>query len=397
MRTSFTSSLKIATVFILLLSSGSYAAADEEVTAITTKSVFRQVMTLPENKLVVPTVVEIPFAGIQTERDDVYLEDVNTETRLQTFWETRYEVIPTNFTVLNSDGRRLSNLSDRQLITSENFSIDENGTGSVELTLLAESLMTTDSLTLSVAKNVRSPRSIAITTKRPDGSTQVVVNKTSLGGLSIAYPEVTTNNFRITLEYDQPLGITEINFTEQSNRRIETKALRFLAQPGQGYRVFFDPDLPVADVVGQRANLSSDAGVVSLVPGQRTQNSLYRNADRDGDGVIDELDNCLDVSNSDQADIDRSWVGDACEDFDRDGVYNNVDNCSNQPNPNQLDEDGDGSGDVCDDIESRLTEKFAWILWVGIGLAGLTLAILFLIVARRDPNLVEVNSDDHKG
>jgi len=389
MRTSFTQPLKITSVFLLLLCIGSYASAVVDTTESTVKSVFRQVLTLPANSFVVPTVVEVPFAGITTERSEVYVEDVITATRLQTFWKTSYEVIPTNFTVFSSDGRRLTNLSDKKTVTSENFPIDENGNGSVELTLLAESLLTTDALTLNVAKNVRSPRSIAITTKRPDGSTEVVVNKTSLAGLSIRYPEVITNNFRITLEYDQPLGITELNFTEKSTRQIETKALRFLVQPDQAYRVFFDPDLPVADLVGQQANFSSDVGVVSQVPGPRTQNSLYRNADRDGDGVIDEWDNCLDVSNSDQADIDGSGLGDVCEDFDRDGVYNDIDNCINLPNPNQLDEDGDGIGDTCDDSESRLTEKFAWILWVGIGLAGLTLALLFLIVARREPNLIE--------
>ncbi|MEI6270914.1 MAG: D-alanyl-D-alanine carboxypeptidase family protein [Chloroflexota bacterium] len=35
--------------------------------------------------------------------------------------------------------------------------------------------------------------------------------------------------------------------------------------------------------------------------------------DRDADGVLDEMDNCIDVANPDQADTDGNGVGDACE------------------------------------------------------------------------------------
>ena len=46
---------------------------------------------------------------------------------------------------------------------------------------------------------------------------------------------------------------------------------------------------------------------------------LYR-ARGDGDGVADDLDNCLNVANADQADADSDGVGDACEaDTDGDG------------------------------------------------------------------------------
>ena len=41
-------------------------------------------------------------------------------------------------------------------------------------------------------------------------------------------------------------------------------------------------------------------------------------------------------------------VGGGCIDSDGDGVCDNVDNCVSTPNPNQEDGDGDGVGDVCD-------------------------------------------------
>ena len=50
-----------------------------------------------------------------------------------------------------------------------------------------------------------------------------------------------------------------------------------------------------------------------------------------------------------QADIDNDLVGDVCDtddDRDGDGVQNNVDNCPDIPNADQLDIDQDGIGKV---------------------------------------------------
>lgn len=58
--------------------------------------------------------------------------------------------------------------------------------------------------------------------------------------------------------------------------------------------------------------------------------------DRDGDGIVDTLDNCASVANPDQRDSDGDGVGDVC------------DNCPSDFNPAQSDVNGDGVGDVCD-------------------------------------------------
>lgn len=93
--------------------------------------------------------------------------------------------------------------------------------------------------------------------------------------------------------------------------------------------------------------------------------------DTDGDGVVNDDDNCPIIANADQADLDEDDVGNVCdEDADGDGVTNDTeigngtdpldadtdddgfndknDNCATTANPDQKDTDGNGTGDVCD-------------------------------------------------
>jgi hypothetical protein len=86
----------------------------------------------------------------------------------------------------------------------------------------------------------------------------------------------------------------------------------------------------------------------------RTLNAL--GADTDGDGVLDDDDNCPLTPNADQADADADGQGDVCDecpvdaanDADADGHCESIDNCPAVANTDQSDLDGDGLGDACD-------------------------------------------------
>ena len=133
--------------------------------------------------------------------------------------------------------------------------------------------------------------------------------------------------------------------------------------------------------LGEAGNLASNEEVVRIPELFTILNPIYKIADIDNDGLPDIADNCVSIANSDQTDENNNGKGDACDDFDRDGPINSLDNCPNLPNYDQKDADGDKIGDVCDKEESRITEQYPWIPWVGIGFAGVVLIILFAFTA----------------
>lgn len=80
--------------------------------------------------------------------------------------------------------------------------------------------------------------------------------------------------------------------------------------------------------------------------------------DLDQDFVLDVLDNCISVTNTDQADADEDGHGDACDgDVDGDGIPNTLDNCVVDANRDQLDGDRDGPGDACDAVFCYVVDK----------------------------------------
>ena len=70
--------------------------------------------------------------------------------------------------------------------------------------------------------------------------------------------------------------------------------------------------------------------------------------DLDQDGIVNENDNCPEVANADQADVDHDGLGNLCDaDNDGDGIDDATDNCPTISNPTQADANSDGIGDAC--------------------------------------------------
>jgi MBG domain/Thrombospondin type 3 repeat len=103
--------------------------------------------------------------------------------------------------------------------------------------------------------------------------------------------------------------------------------------------------------------------------------------DGDGDGVPNTADNCPNVANADQADLDHDGAGDACDpDDDNDGIADTVDNCPMLANANQWDQDHDGVGDACE-VQEDQTITFAELAAKAFGDAD------FTVVATASSNL----------
>ena len=127
--------------------------------------------------------------------------------------------------------------------------------------------------------------------------------------------------------------------------RVGTATYELLcSEPGDYYiaiTVTASPLLPLTDPDISN-NTDENTPLVTSIP------------NADGDAVRDAEDNCPNVPNDDQSDVDGDGPGDVCDpDADNDGIGNADDNCWLVPNPGQEDADGDGSGDACDsDIDS---------------------------------------------
>lgn len=89
-------------------------------------------------------------------------------------------------------------------------------------------------------------------------------------------------------------------------------------------------------VLGHDDHLYALGGSVSGCNSTTSVERSFTARDTDGDGFLDNSDNCPSHANQDQVDGDGDGRGDAC------------DNCSSIANPDQSDFDADGAGDACD-------------------------------------------------
>lgn len=375
------------------------------------ESAFKQVINIERIEgIKVPTVVEIPLPEYNSFRDLVLVKDVKTGQYLGNNLKTSRIITNLEPIQIKSIGtipaqvfpiERAVILVDDKYNESLDFDIDEKGQGSVQFNFESEKPITTSQLNLSLNRFVSLPNKIKIDIREEDGNLKNIYSSEKLNSDVVYFPKTTANNFEVTLEYSQLLRINEINFV-QENARSEAgeKTVRFLALPDNPYQIFYDADWFPEFSVGEKGNYTDNEGVLVLRKGdgqlEVLKNPLFKESDMDGDGVPDRLDNCVDVYNPDQADVDQNGRGDACDDWDRDGIINSLDNCPEVANRDQKDTDGDGIGDACDDVDDRILESNPWLIWFGLGAAALAVIFLFVLVAKT-PDPKEEEGEEKEG
>ncbi len=224
-----------------------------------------------------------------------------------------------------------------------------------------------------------------------DSNAKVLLARSQVSSNMISFPETYTGQLAVRFEHMQPLRISEIRLVSDSVGA--SQRLRFLAEPGHSYKIFALPAYAPHISYPETPNLHDNSRVKTATTGAFQDNPLFVEPDSDSDGVIDMQDNCVNIANPDQKDIDKNGRGDACDDFDSDGVINIKDNCPNTPNVAQVDIDRDGKGDACDKEESRFTEKYPWLIWVGVGALFLMFLGMLTIMLKKDPGMLNMDNE----
>lgn len=372
----------------LWASTGVFAMTPQDQTQPEELAPFRKIKTIQVPTIVVPTVVELPLNTSSDERSDLAILEVQTNTYVPYYISSSYLTYPEVVTAYTDTGNGYP-LVDSDTRTHAEFSFHEDTQNSAQITLTTVNPIESSSMVLELDQYVALPTRVSVRASIDGVNEQIVVASKSLTGSTITFPRTTANTWTITLEYAQPLRINEIRLVQDAAERTLKRSVRFLAQPQGTYKVFHDSDRAISIHTPESGNLMDNTGVLLLPVAPSMNNDLYRQSDVDGDSIPDTKDNCVQMSNTDQVDIDRNGRGDACDDFDRDGVMQNKDNCPNNPNSVQEDADSDGIGDVCDTEENRVTEKYPWVPWAGMGIAVLVLGVLFVLVGTSPKNSVD--------
>lgn len=332
--------------------------------------------------IVVPTVVALPFDDAQLEQTDFYVVDESSDKRIasQYFKNTVNEA--TKPRIFEVNGNDIPALTDNDPKTTYTFPlIDDNQTETILRVVFPEPVASSK-LILALDKNVALPISVKIVAVN-DTQPLTVLAPVQMRSLTQVFPTTVAKEWQVTFTQSQLLRLSALTLAPDVADNSKSGTLRFLAQPNRTYTIYTNADRPIQVSAQEGGDLSDYAFLKTLPPLLLEENPMYVPADIDEDTIIDIYDNCVSVSNQDQLDFDSNGRGDACDDFDKDGRINSLDNCPDEPNSSQMDADADSIGDQCDGVESRFTEQYPFIPWLGLGFALLAILGMFFVVNKQ--------------
>ncbi len=358
-------------------------------------SAFKNKAEITGLKFIVPTVVEANISNQIIERSVFAVYDTTAKIFTNYLFLENYVSPKKPVSIISDTGNNLANLFDNNYSTFSDFELLNAGLNKTNLTINYSEKIATDNLEISLDRYVALPNEISIYYFDDLGNQQIIVNRIKPTSSFINFPKISTNKLVIDLSYSQPLRINEISLKEANINKDSVSSIRFLSEPNHEYQILFNPDRNVLPKLGESPNLSNNNGVKKIGLIEVSTNLSYVRSDIDKDSIPDELDNCVNIANFDQTDVDVNGRGDACDDFDQDGILNSSDNCINKPNRGQQDIDRDRIGDACDSEESRFTEKYPALVWGGIIFAVIIFLALFFLAFKGMNNQKKLDGENN--
>ena len=289
-------------IVLFCISAGNFALAQQDQII----SAYKQFIDITAPNIIVPTVVNVPFASISVDRPEFAVLNQSQNTfEPHYFKHTRGSAIPISISSNSYAGNHQA-MIDNQPRTFTEFALPEELEGTAVITVQASQRIESSELKLMLDDHVALPSFIEIRANSADLQ-QIVVAKTRLNSTTVQFPKTSAQTWVIQLTYIQPLRVNELQL-RQENQGIPEQAVRFLAQPNMSYRIYFNPDRFAAPNVGESADLVNDQDVLALQATTSQKNPLYIPADIDSDGIPDRLDSCVSVTNQDQVDINQIYI-----------------------------------------------------------------------------------------
>ncbi len=190
-----------------------------------------------------------------------------------------------------------------------------------------------------------------------DGLVTVMKIKLSSQVTSAAAVQLTLTQAEQTLTTQASTPVTQVEYDAQ-NANFEASKTNLINQMSALQTVYSDLMTQATALNDQANKVTINSANIALKVAKEDIASLHLTisnvpppvpGDADADGVTDASDNCPNIANADQANMDQDATGDLCDaDKDGDGIANDTDNCPVNANADQANTDGDSLGNVCD-------------------------------------------------